>query len=106
MIQKQGYPIETHSNVKTSDGYLLDIHRIPYGKNQLNYYMKKPVVFLMHGLFASAANWVDMGPDRALAYLLADAGYDVWMGNARGTTWSRKHIIYDPNRDVKFWDFR
>ena len=48
-----------------------------------------------------------MGPEKGLGYLLADLGYDVWLGNARGTTWSRKHIIYNPNRDLRdFWSFR
>lgn len=37
-------------------------------------------------------------------YLLADQGYDVWMGNNRGNTYSKKHIKYTPS-DSKFWDF-
>lgn len=105
MVQRQGYPIEEHVNVQTEDGYLLDIHRIPYGKNN-GHETNKPVVFLMHGLLCSSADWVNMGPQNALAYILADAGYDVWMGNARGNTWSRKHITYNPNRDSEFWEFR
>lgn len=47
-----------------------------------------------------------MGPEKSLAYLLADRGYDVWMANVRGNTYSRKHIKYDPDVDKKeFWDF-
>jgi hypothetical protein len=31
MIAREGYPVETHT-VKTEDCYLLEMHRIPFGK--------------------------------------------------------------------------
>ncbi|XP_049818492.1 lipase 3 isoform X2 [Aethina tumida] len=37
--------------------------------------------------------------------MLADNGYDVWMGNARGSAHSRKHIRMDPDKDANFWNF-
>ncbi|KAK9731502.1 alpha/beta-hydrolase lipase region [Popillia japonica] len=104
MIQRQEYPVEEHINIQTPDGYLLDMHRIPHGKNNAGQ-TNKPVAFVMHGLLSSSADWVNMGSEKSIAYQLADEGYDVWMGNARGNTWSRKHIILNPNRDSDFWDF-
>ncbi|VEN47859.1 unnamed protein product [Callosobruchus maculatus] len=65
---------------------------------------KRPVVFLMHALSTSSRIWVYMGP-QSLGYALVDAGYDVWMGNARGTRYGRKHIRMNPNKDPDFWDF-
>ena len=43
---------------------------------------------------------------RSLAYLLSDAGYDVWLSNARGNTWSREHVSLDscPNC-TEYWNF-
>lgn len=38
------------------------------------------------------------------AYILADAGYDVWMANARGNYYSRKHVSLNPDH-TKFWKF-
>uniref|UniRef100_A0A1B0CF41 Partial AB-hydrolase lipase domain-containing protein n=2 Tax=Lutzomyia longipalpis TaxID=7200 RepID=A0A1B0CF41_LUTLO len=109
MIVTKGYPVESYE-VQTEDGYLLTMHRIPYGKtNESGPAPNKPVVFLQHGLLSSSTDWVVIGPDNgALGYLLADAGYDVWMGNARGNVWSRKHVSLNPDNPLtrhQFWDF-
>ena len=41
------------------------------------------------------------------AYLLAEAGYDVWLGNARGNYYSRNHVSLNPNAGYpqNFWRF-
>ena len=37
---------------------------------------------------------------------MSEAGYDVWMGNNRGCTYSLAHVSIDPDEDpVAFYDF-
>ncbi|XP_046599064.1 uncharacterized protein LOC107221024 [Neodiprion lecontei] len=102
LVKQYHYPAEEH-NVTTIDGYNLRFHRIP-GSARSSLVKKKPVVFVQHGLFASSDSWVLMGPGRDLAYLLVDAGYDVWMLNVRGNRYSRRHLSLSPNRP-EFWHF-
>ncbi|XP_055901806.1 lipase 3-like [Eupeodes corollae] len=104
LVEQHGYPFEEHS-VQTSDGYILGLHRIPYsGRVESGSEERRPVVFLMHGLLCSSSDWVLLGPDNSLAFKLSDAGYDVWLGNARGNTYSREHVKYNP-LFKKFWSF-
>lgn len=99
LINSAGYKGESHL-VETQDGYILKVHRIvPKKPNTL----KKPV-FLMHGLLAASADFVITGPQTALAYYLSDAGYDVWMGNARGNKHSSKHKKFHPD-SKNYWSF-
>ncbi|GBP41038.1 Lipase 3 [Eumeta japonica] len=105
LIRKYGYPSEIH-HVTTRDNYILEMHRIPHGRdNNDDPNALRPVVFIMHGLISSSADFIIMGPERSIGYILAEKGYDVWLGNARGNYYSRAHTRYDPNRSSKFWNF-
>jgi lysosomal acid lipase/cholesteryl ester hydrolase len=68
---------------------------------------KKPVVFLQHGLLSSADTWIINSETLAPAFVLANKGYDVWLGNQRGTKYSRRHETLDPDKmeDLHYWDF-
>ncbi|KAF7623626.1 Metalloendopeptidase [Meloidogyne graminicola] len=104
IIEYWGYNCQVF-NVTTEDGYILELHRIPNGKNSLeNIKENKPVIFLQHGLLASSADWITNLPHQSLGFLLADAGFDVWLGNARGNFYSSKHKKYSKN-DARYWDF-
>lgn len=43
-------------------------------------------------------------PHLALAFVLADAGYDVWLANNRGNYFSRNSTRLNPDKDA-FWQF-
>jgi pimeloyl-ACP methyl ester carboxylesterase len=104
MIQSKGYTWEEHK-VITSDGYILGVYRIPRGRNAPPTSPPGRPVLLQHGLLDSGTSWVMNFPDQSLGYILADAGYDVWIGNMRGNRYSRAHVKYDPRHDEEFWDF-
>ncbi|XP_047995332.1 lipase 1-like [Leguminivora glycinivorella] len=106
VIRKYQYPYESH-HVVTEDGYILGAVRIPHGRDQNNQPGSKTVVLILHGLLSSCADFVLLGPGQALAYMLAEEGYDVWLLNSRGNFHSRNHTTLDPNRrgDISFWNF-
>lgn len=60
IIAYRGYPIEIH-HVVTDDGYILELHRIPFGKRETRFenstIHRKPV-FLQHGMMATDHFWL------------------------------------------------
>ncbi|XP_064094356.1 gastric triacylglycerol lipase-like [Macrobrachium nipponense] len=143
LIRARGYPAEVH-HVATEDGYILELHRIPFSprrslggnpnpinlsqnnvKRSLQLQLlnatagfqhrsslignsldpKEPkVVFIQHCVLCSSADFVMNDPNQALAFILSDAGYDVWLGNIRGNIYSRRHRTITA-KNPKFWEF-
>uniref|UniRef100_T1L5S7 Partial AB-hydrolase lipase domain-containing protein n=1 Tax=Tetranychus urticae TaxID=32264 RepID=T1L5S7_TETUR len=99
LIESRGFEYEVHY-VVTADGYILQNFRI------INRYAResgkhlKPVL-LLHGLTNSCSNWLMNSP---VAFLLANLGFDVWLINVRGTSYSTNHTHIDP-KDPEFWNF-
>lgn len=95
ILQWLGYPSEVHRTT-TEDGYVLQLDRIPrHGR---------PAVFLANQMAGSASAYLVLGKGRALGCVLYDAGFDVWLGNFRGTQFSLGHRTLSAKQD-KFWDF-
>jgi gastric triacylglycerol lipase len=64
----------------------------------------KPII-LQHGLIDSSDTWLTNDEDKAPGFMLANKGYDVWLGNSRGNKHSRNHTTYNPDKNKEFWEF-
>jgi len=103
LVSSKGYPVEEHV-VTTKDQYNIKIQRIPRGKNYIPGTASKGAVLLQHGLLDASHTWVINFPKQSLGFILADAGYDVWLGNTRGNTYGLSHSKYSVD-DLRFWNF-
>lgn len=93
---ENGFNFESHK-VVTEDGYILQQFRIP---------SKGSPVFFQHGFIDSAMSWIVHQADLAPAFIAARQGYDVWLGNSRGNTFSQKHVSLDAfDQAAQYWDF-
>jgi len=105
LIRPMGYPC-TEFVVGTKDGFLLGLQRIPYGIRDRGIVKvgSRPPVFLQHGLFQGGDTWFQNSREQSLGFILADSGFDVWVGNVRGTRWSHGHVSLSEHSKA-FWDW-
>lgn len=108
-MQNQGWVFERHSNIKTEDSYLMQLWRIPCSlEDQANsncYSQSKESVLLIHGMSSNGATWFCNTRENSYAYLMAEAGYDVWIMNNRATGMNEKvHEVYGFDEEP-YWPF-
>lgn len=98
VVAQAGYPFVRYQ-VITDDGYIIRLDRLPNPGSTR-------VAYLQHGVFDNSFCWVSTGT-RSLAFRLHDLGYDVYLGNLRGTTSSelgQRHV--DENISSRaYWSF-
>lgn len=94
-LNQYGIPVQSHY-VETDDHYVLHAHRL----------VRKgaPVILMQHGILGCSFDWISNRPSLSPSIQLWEAGYDVWLTNSRGNTYSRNHTTLATNTK-EFWDF-
>jgi lysosomal acid lipase/cholesteryl ester hydrolase len=82
--------------VTTEDGYILSMFRIERQN-------PKGVVLFQPPISSGSIAWLSDGGD-SLGFSLWRKGYDVWLTNHRGASYSRQHVNLTQS-DPEFWDF-
>ena len=102
IVKENGFIFEEHE-VTTEDGYILMLHRIR-ANTSTSENATQPVVLLQHGIEDCSIQWVINDADKAPAFMLSRAGFDVWLGNNRGNTYGLRHVNLTKSQK-EFWDF-
>lgn len=96
-----GYPVEMHQ-VISKDGFKLTLFRLQAKGTTMQKGLHP--VLLQHGIDDSALSWVMNGEEKSMGFVLANQGFDVWLGNNRGNKFSREHTTLHQDERA-FWDF-
>ena len=108
VMQVHGYAWEAFK-VPTEDGYTLTTFRVT-GKVQEDGSVvtrdpTEPPVLVQHGLGSDAATWLwTYTKGVPLPLQLYDEGFDVWLGNNRGTGYSQVHESLSSDQK-EFWQY-
>ena len=107
LMDKWGYAWEAFK-VHTEDRYIISTFHIlgKKGEQPSNGFQSgsRGTVLCQHGDFQDGTIWMSYFLFGAPFHLkLVDAGYDVWIGNNRGTKYSREHETLSAVDDNDYW---
>ena len=96
-----GYAAESYT-VVSEDDYVYQLYRIPGKAGEVA--GNKPAVLMMHGILCDMNFWTPNVPSNAPPFILADQGYDVWLGNNRGTKFAESNVNLNKSEE-EYWHF-
>ncbi|CAH0560010.1 unnamed protein product [Brassicogethes aeneus] len=103
LVKENNYAYERFE-VQTEDGYIMELYRVFDVQNRKQQ-SDKEAVLLFHGYLYNCEEFAMGGDAESLAFYLVQQGYEVYLANARGTTYGMRHIHLNPKTDAAFWRF-
>ena len=104
MMAKWGYDWEA-IRVTTDDDYILSTFHILGKTGEARPTTSEGSVLIQHGDYEDGTSMMSEFVGEPFHLLLVDAGYDVWIGNNRGTMYSWDHVSLDSATDPEYWDW-
>ena len=103
-MKQYGYDWEAFK-VTTDDNYILTTFHILGKTGKDRPIPLKIPVLCQHGAMIDGASWLGDADGKPFHLELVDEGFDVWIGNNRGTEYSLGHTTLSAKNDNDYWKF-